>query len=113
MIDFNKLLEETLDVAYASLTPKARRKVADAIYTWLATEARKKPVPDLPQRLNKAQDAIIRMCEQMKLNFHKGQVVITVEGSGEQIYKSLVYGSDWFEGHKDITSLVVSSLEFE
>lgn len=87
-----------------------RAKIASALYTWLANVARKKPLPDLDQRLKDFKVEIDRAVENMEVRIVDGKWVVKVAGSAESTLKKLRLGTDWFVGTDDVLELVLTGL---
>jgi len=67
-------------------------------------------VPDLEQRLARMEAAVEQMVENMKLEFAKGKVVITVNGSDEDTLKAFRLGTSWFEPNPDLVETLLTGL---
>lgn len=90
--------------------PERQEKVADKLYTWLVTKARKKPVPDLQSKLEDWRKRLDHLAENLEIKFEKDKLVVKSAGSAEDTLKRLRLGSDWFDGSPDILEMVVSGL---
>ena len=110
MIDFNGLLDEHLDDGLKHVTPQERKAISSATFHWLATVARKKPVPDLPQRLERMQSRIETMADQMVFQVKDGVLGVDVKGSASDVFVAIMFGTDWFAGHPDFLSFVARTL---
>lgn len=100
-------LEEQLN----SLDKEERRKLADTIFQWVATRARKKPVPDLQERLNQLQKNLYSMADQLKFEVTESdQINLQVVGSAEHILKELTFGSTWFDGHPRLADFILKAV---
>jgi len=87
-----------------------KRKTGVALMAWLRDVAKKRPVPDLEQRLARMEAAVEQMVENMKLEFAKGKVVITVNGSDEDTLKAFRLGTSWFEPNPDLVETLLTGL---
>jgi len=87
-----------------------RAQVAEKLMVWLAGEARKKPVADLPKRLESMRKKTEKMVEDMKITFEHGKLVVKVAGSSEDTWRMYRLGSDWFEPDKDAVERVLAGL---
>lgn len=113
MIDlFKEALQPAVENEFARGFDQRERRaqVANALYTWLVNDARKKQVPDLAQRLEKMRKRIDVMVEDMEIKFVNNKPVVKVAGSSEDTLKALRLGTDWFVGTDDVVELVVTGL---
>jgi DNA-binding protein YbaB len=74
-----------------------RRRCVDAVMRWLMVEARKKPVPDLNERMELMRTRLEHMVENMEYRFEAGQWVVKVAGSDADTYRMFQFGTSWFE----------------
>lgn len=100
------ILQEVLD----QIEKPDRDRVANAVFTWFVRDCRKKSVADLPNRLNKMKDNILRMCEDMTFKAKGAKLEVSVVGSAESTFQQLAYGSDWFDGHPRLADFIVQEL---
>lgn len=112
MIDtFLKISPETiLEEILGQIDLDDRDRVSNSIFAWFLTDCRKKPVPDLPQRLNKMKESILKMCQEMTFKADGTKVVLEVVGSAETTFQQLMFGSDWFTGHPRLAEFITNEL---
>src|SRR5574337_476125 len=89
--------------------PKQRDQVVAAIMNGFA-RVRKKPVPDLPQRIQKLQERVHRMSEEVKLGFVGGRLVVTVAGSSEALMTEFRRGTDWFDPWEKVDEILLAAI---
>lgn len=106
--------KEGLDIINKTLERMRKlhhERCAAMVITWLVERAKKKPVPDLPQRIERMSKEIKAMCEVMRIEFQNGTWVVKVNGSAEQTYKKLRLGTDWFEPNVDVVLHLMAGLD--
>lgn len=103
----NQALNQTLK---DRLNREQRQKIANWLTKWLRDVARKKPLPDLAQRLDRFQLEIEKMTENAEIVFEAGKPVFTVKGSGDDTWKRLRLGTDWFDGDDKIMNYVMAGV---
>lgn len=87
-----------------------RKKVADALMSWLTLKARKKPVPDLSKRLSVMQSSVEAMVENLSIEIVEGKPVVKTAGSAEDTLKMFRLGTNWFDPNPDLTETILSGL---
>jgi hypothetical protein len=104
----DKLYAEAFDSDLVQILDKSDRdRLAGKLFLWLSTEARKKPLSDLQERLNTFNSRIIGLCHKMSFSAKDGEVTITPNGE-EETLNMLNYGTDWFDGHQNLPHFIVS-----
>jgi hypothetical protein len=111
MTEMSKRLSVEFNAELERVRRDRHRYCATVIVQWLMERAKKRPVPDLPQRIEKFTKDVYRMCEQMRVEYEKGAFVVKVNGSAEQTYKLLRLGSDWFEPNEDVVTQIMAGLD--
>jgi hypothetical protein len=71
-------------------------RCATMLIEWITVNATKRPIPDLPTRIENFSKDIRKLCEDMRIKMEKGTVVVNVNGSAEQTFKKLRLGTNWF-----------------
>jgi hypothetical protein len=84
------------DDTFEELRKDRKDRCATLLIAWVTANTTKRPIPDLPQRIEKFSKDITRMCDEMRIKMEKGTVVVKVNGSAEQTFKKLRLGTDWF-----------------
>ena len=87
-----------------------RKKVAEALMSWLADTARKKDVPDLDVKLAGMQQRVNKLVENMTIEIEKDKPVVKAAGSDEDTWKMFRLGTSWFEPNPDLIETVLSGL---
>jgi hypothetical protein len=111
MIDLVEPLEEGLAEILNSATANDRLMVAGMLFNQFVKSTRKRPVPDLDQRMAKLKDDIDTMCLAMKFSvkLNESCIVVSAEGPAGETLLKLSNGTDWHEG-RDIGDDIVKSL---
>ncbi len=100
-------LQSAVEGLNKRLAESDRERLSVMLYTWLATEAKKKPLADLPVRLEKMKDRIDNFSKTVELTFDEDlSFTINAEGDAETTLLYLMRGTDWFDGHPDLPSLL-------
>ena len=102
--------EDILNEVLNQIEQPDRVRVSNALFNWFVAVCRKKPVADLPARINKMKDAIAKMCEVMTFKAKGTTVLVEVVGSAETTFQQLMYGSDWFDGHPRLADFITEEL---
>lgn len=102
--------EDILNEVLGQIEHEDRTRVSNAIFTWFVASARKKPVADLPARINKMKDSIAQMCDVMTFTAKGAKILVEVVGSAETTFQQLMYGSDWFDGHPRLADFITEEL---
>ena len=89
---------------------ETRTKFAQAIYLWLVERARKKPVPDLAERLKWMKGEIEKLAQVLTIEFLDGRLVVKASGSAGNTLRELQRGTDWFDPHENLASEIVAVL---
>ena len=89
---------------------ETRTKFAQAIYLWLVERARKKPVPDLAERLKWMKGEIEKLAQVLTIEFLDGRLVVKASGSAGNTLRELQRGTDWFDPHENLASEIVAFL---
>jgi phosphoglucomutase len=112
MIDLHTPLREVMEGAFQKRIDEKenRLRAARQLFLWLSKEARKKPVPDLADRLEAMRKRTDEMVEGMKITFERGKLVVKVVGSAEDTLKMYRLGTSWFEPDPDVTEQILLGL---
>lgn len=87
-----------------------RRRIATRLSTWLAIEAKKANVDNLPQRIEKWTLRIERLAENMEIEFLGEDLVVMVSGEDEATLRSLRRGTDWFEPWPQVDDKIIETI---
>jgi hypothetical protein len=87
-----------------------RQAVVRSLMRWLSEEARKKPVPDLAQRLERMEGRIKKMVENMTIEVKDDKLAVKTAGSDEDTWRMFRLGTDWFESNPDLMETVLCGL---
>ena len=99
------------DVFKQRLADRSQRaKTVQAMMQWLQVKARKKPVPDLAERLDRMEAAVTKLVDHMAIKFEDGKIVVKPAGSDEMTWNMFRLGTDWFDPNPDLTETVLSGL---
>src|SRR6266481_6761412 len=109
MFDIQKFTGELIDESMEHSIKLHRPQLKKQLMTWLI-KAKKRPVSDLDQRMNKMNKRINDLVEAMHVRYQKGKLVIEADGSAETTLKMLEFGSDWFEPHNALLGEVISAM---
>lgn len=112
MIDLFKPLSGAMDEVFKDGFDDRNRRaqVVEALMVWLANEARKKEVDDIPQRIENMRKRTEQMVEKMTVVIKDGKMVVTVTGSAESTWRAFRLGTDWFDGDEHALERVLSGL---
>ena len=88
---------------------KQRELVVSSVMAGFA-QLRKKPVADLPQRMERMEKRIREMAEDVSLSFVNGRLVFKVVGSSEALMTELRRGSNWYEPWEKIDETVLAAI---
>lgn len=92
----------------------AREKIAEKIYHWLATEARKAPLPDLAERLNQMKIKIDKLSRELHVTFQGDIIKLEASTAESDITLTLLSrGSSWFSPHPSLPEVVIQALTGE
>lgn len=109
--DFMADIQTALEEGFASaMTDTSRERVRAALEDWLLTRARKKPLPDLEQRLDDFRKRIGRLARHVKLGYFDGKLVVNATGDGEITLRMLERGTDWFDPADNLTELIAGAI---
>lgn len=116
MIDFGQMLLASVhdrlaeDLNQRLKDKKYRDAVVTELMTWLTDKARKKPVADLPVRLERVRKQLEKSVENFVVKVDKNKIVVTAEGSAYTVLRMFRLGTDWFEACPDIAETVLVGL---
>jgi hypothetical protein len=96
---------------FKRLEPAAASRVESALNIWLVTKARKLPLPDLPARLTEMSARIEKLSKALVLKLDSKKITVsTVDGETSDTLVLLGRGSDWFDGHPDVTQAIAKAI---
>jgi len=93
-----------------ALDDGGRDRVNQMLYNWLAFTARKKPLPDLPQRLEDFRKRIRVLADNLVLVMGQNGCVVKATGDAETTLKALERGTDWFDPVAGLTEMVAGAI---
>lgn len=96
MKELLELWNKQCDDTFEELRKDRQERCATLLIAWITDNATKRPIPDLPQRIEQFSKDIRKMCDAMRIKMEKGTAVVKVNGSAEQTFKKLRLGTDWF-----------------
>lgn len=96
--------------AKEALDQGGRKRVEDAIGNWLAFTARKKPVADLAQRIERFRKRIRAMTESISVEVGPRGYVVKAAGDGQDVLRDLERGTDWFDPAGDLTEMITGAI---
>lgn len=71
---------------------------------------KKKPVPDLAQRIEAVQKRVKAMSEDIGIGFINGRLVVKVKGSSESLLTELRHGSDWYDPWDKVDEVTLAAI---
>lgn len=89
------------------------RKQRDLVVTSVMAafaKVRKKPVPDEPQRLQRLQERVYRMSEDVSLGFVNGRLVVKVAESSQALMTELRRGTDWYDPWDKVDEILLAAI---
>lgn len=89
--------------------PEQRQYVVDTVMAGFA-ELRKKPVPDLEARVQKIEERVRQMVQEIELRFVNGRLVVKAVGSSETLMTELRRGSNWYEPWDRVDEVVFAAV---
>lgn len=105
---WNKQVADTFE----DLRETHQERIASFLIEWVAKNTTKRPVPDLPQKIERFSKDIKKLCENMRIKMEKGTIVVKVNGSAEQTFRKLRLGTDWFLPCGDeLETLIMAGLD--
>ena len=115
MIDLEQPFVDTMNSTFKELTDDRaqRQKIVRAVMDWLENVATKKPVPDLPKRIEDFRKDMDRAAEGMRLVLVRGKLVVKADGSAEGTLRRLRLGTAWFVGYEDINDVILAGVTDE
>lgn len=109
--EFKKEIKKEIDAKLESMRKERHQRCGTILVQWLSERARTKPVQDLPARIQKFSKEIYEMCEGMRIEYEEGAFVVKVNGSAEQTFKKLKFGTSWFEPNDDLVTHILAGLD--
>ena len=99
-----------VDILSEELSPEDRKQIAYNLSLWLSESARKKPVPDLENRLAIWGKKFDKLAESCKFSAKDDEVVVTVADEDSPTMAALNNGTDWFDPCDNVVSVMISAL---
>lgn len=106
MIDIQKTVKSTIESVTEPILDSRRQVVLKYVMDRFAM-ARKKPVPDLPERIEKMHKRISTMVEELQTGYEQAEIVVKVTGSAQTTLRLLERGTDWFEPMPDLSAEII------
>ena len=72
--------------------------------------ARKKPLSDLPKRLEDFTKRIEALASNVQAFYFDGRIVIKATGDSESTFRMLNRGTDWFEPVDNLNNLIAGAI---
>ena len=112
MKELQDLIYKGIDDAFERVRKDRVEFVATALISWVQNHTTKRPLPDLPKRLEDFSKDIRKLAEDMRIKIEKGDLVVKVNGSAEQTLKRLRLGTDWFAPMADdLKTIIMAGLD--
>ena len=96
--------------AAEALEQDGRERVRLALDNWLMFTARKRPVPDLPKRLEQFRKQIEVLAEYLTIEIGSEGYVVKTVGDAESTLRQLKRGTDWFDPASDVTEMILGAI---
>ncbi len=109
--EFKKEIKKEIDAKLEGMRKERHQRSGTILIQWLTERAALKPVPDLAARIQKFSKDIYAMCEDMRIEYEKGAFVVKVNGSAEQTFKKLKFGTSWFAPNDDLVTQILAGLD--
>lgn len=87
-----------------------RERIKEALGNWLAFTARKRPVPDLPKRLEDFRKRIGIMADNLAIEIGSEGYVVKAVGDAESTLQQLNRGTGWFDPARNVTEMIVGAI---
>lgn len=89
--------------------PEQRKQIVLRVMEAFA-RLRKAPVPDIVQRTERLRDRVVKMAENLSVEFRSGNLVVKPSGSSEALLTELRRGTDWYDPEEDIDKIIVAAV---
>lgn len=110
-LNFEAEAEQAINAALdKALNESAQKRVETAVFSWLAFTARKKPVDDLADRLERFRKRIEVLARNVSLSCVAGEIVVRATGDGEITLRMLKRGTDWFDPADDLDGIIAGAI---
>lgn len=107
MTDLDSMIVDAVNGELATLVQSRRKEIAVALREAFAgcrkLEVQQKQLDEMNRRID-------LLAEGVSLGVVKGAVVVTVRGPDEGTWKSLRFGTNWFEGIAGLDDVVLAGL---
>jgi hypothetical protein len=87
-----------------------RERIKEALENWLAFTARKRPVPDLPKRLEGFRKRIGLLADSLTIEIAPEGYVVKAVGDAESTLQQLKRGTDWFDPAQNVIEMIVGAI---
>lgn len=88
--------------------PKQRQFIAQTIMNGFEAVP-KKPVPDLPQRIERMRERVYAMTADLRIGFVGESLVVKVAGSSEALMKELRRGTEWYSPWEKVDEILFAA----
>jgi len=107
------VVDDALSGVY-EMSDEAPKRIAEKLYSWLANDARKVPLPDLTAKLQDMQKRIEKMSKELRITF-QGDVfrVEALTSESDSTLTLLSRGSSWFVPHPGVSKAIIQCLTGE
>lgn len=109
----NALIDTINEIFTERLRQPAQRELVVSTVMEGFAQLQKKSVPDLQTRVEKMEERVRNMSQQVALHFVNGRLVVKVVGSAEALMTELRRGSDWYEPWERVDDHVVAAILLE
>jgi hypothetical protein len=99
-----------VDILNERITSKDRQEMARNLQDWLAVTARKKPLPDLENRMQRMNERMAVLAERATFVKEDEEIVVKAAGEADETLKMLERGTDWFDPCESVVSVMISAL---
>lgn len=104
--DLKLAIEEELT---GPLGREAQQRVTLALAAWFVN-TRKRPVPDLADRLNAWSKKFAELATLLTVEFDGNKFGLKANGTGAATLMTLKFGSDWFVGLPEVEKLILAAV---
>ena len=99
--------EEVMTAFMGNLMEMSRDIMAYNLSTWVRNRAKKKPLPDLEDRLLKWDTRIALMTKTAKFTMRDGNLVVNADGEHLATLNGLQFGTEWFDPCDNVVSTML------
>jgi hypothetical protein len=111
MIDFNRLIEESIEELLNESSHEQREAVFKSLFDNFFNHTPKRALPDIDKRIKDTGARIQAMCASIrfKVSLNDSTITIIADPQDSDTLLRLALGTDWFEG-TDIGRAILESL---